>query len=125
MSSDMITSVGGGHSVANSLTALATHLELPVVFFRAGAARFHDTLDSYRQIQSHLTGSVESRLFVDLDIWAIVALIQATPRLSTWRTVLYHRVACTMYNVACCTPIVQCSLYSVLYNVACTVYCTM
>ncbi|GAB1411444.1 hypothetical protein MASR1M97_01800 [Candidatus Desulfobacillus denitrificans] len=46
-----------------------------LVFFRAGAAPWHDDLDTYRRAAARLPGA---RVFESLDIWNICALIAAS-----------------------------------------------
>lgn len=46
-----------------------------IVFFRAGAAPWHDDLDAYRRLAARLPGA---RVFESLDIWDICALIASS-----------------------------------------------
>jgi hypothetical protein len=46
-----------------------------IVFFRAGAAPWHDDLEAYRRAQARLPGA---RVFESLEIWDICALIAAS-----------------------------------------------
>lgn len=62
-----------------SLDTLAAQLamlphELGIVFFRAGAAPWHDDTEVYRRLANRL-GSRKNRLFESLDIWDICALL--------------------------------------------------
>lgn len=60
--------------IARQLDQCATSSRLAVVFFRAGAAPWHDDLDCYRRTASRMrTHSI--RIFASLDIWDICALI--------------------------------------------------
>lgn len=66
-----------------TLSAIAAQLDqvvaatgLGVVFFRAGAAPWHDDLECYRRVAARM--SARSAVFAALDLWDICALIAAS-----------------------------------------------
>ena len=83
------------HHVAAMLTGISTALDLPIVFFRAGAATGHDTLPFYHKVGALL--DVEFYVMPDLDVWKIVALIsRATLMVSSS---LHTRIIAFAYQV--------------------------
>lgn len=61
-------------ALAGQIDAVASATGLGIVFFRAGAAPWHDDLDVYRRAAGRLR-IAQARLFESLDIWDICALI--------------------------------------------------
>lgn len=62
---------------AGQLDRVAAATGFGLVFFRAGAAPWHDDLDVYRRLAARL-GSASARIFTSLDIWDIGALLAAS-----------------------------------------------
>ncbi|QDZ30505.1 polysaccharide pyruvyl transferase family protein [Noviherbaspirillum sp. UKPF54] len=60
-------------AIAAQLDRIALARGQGIVFFRAGAAPWHDDLDAYRRIAAHL--SAQWRIFDSLHLWDICALI--------------------------------------------------
>lgn len=63
--------------LARQLDRIAVDMGLAIIFFRAGAAPWHDDLESYRRCQARLH-IARSNIFASLDIWQIAALIAAS-----------------------------------------------
>lgn len=63
--------------LAGELDRIASATGWGVVFFRAGAAPWHDELEVYRRCAARLTRA-ESHIFENLGIWQIAALIAAS-----------------------------------------------
>lgn len=61
-------------TIAAQLGPAARQHRLALVFFRAGAAPWHDELQPYRRVAAQLAG-VAVHLFESLNIWDIVALL--------------------------------------------------
>jgi hypothetical protein len=69
-------SFGDDATLARVVTGLAREAAgRGIVFFRAGAAPWHDDLDTYRRAAARLPGA---RVFESLDIWDICALIASS-----------------------------------------------
>ena len=64
-------------ALARGLSDVARHAGLALVFFRAGAAFWHDDLGLYEKLRRQLRG-VPGHLFRSLDIWDICALIASS-----------------------------------------------
>ncbi|RJX30731.1 MAG: polysaccharide pyruvyl transferase family protein [Oxalobacter sp.] len=62
------------NEIASQLDRVASATGLGIVFFRAGAAPWHDDLDCYRRIKARLH-SPSKAMFESLDLWDICALI--------------------------------------------------
>jgi hypothetical protein len=60
-------------AIAGQLDRIANETGLAVVFFRAGAAPWHDDLDAFRRTGASMTA--RWRVFESLDVWDICALI--------------------------------------------------
>jgi len=65
-----------------------------VVFFRAGAAPWHDDIEAYRRLAVRLPGT---RLFETLDIWDICALLAASAAFCG--TSLHGRIVAEAFGV--------------------------
>ncbi len=63
--------------IAAQLDVVAAATGLGVVFFRAGAAPWHDDLDCYRRVARYLR-QARSRIFNSLNLWDICALIASS-----------------------------------------------
>lgn len=61
-------------TIAAQLRPAARQHRLALVFFRVGAAPWHDELQPYRRLAAHLAG-IAVHLFESLNIWDIVALL--------------------------------------------------
>lgn len=62
-------------AIAVQLDTVAQQQQLAIVFFRAGAAPWHDDIEVYRRIASMLPG-IHTQLFQSLNIWDICALLR-------------------------------------------------
>ena len=61
-------------AIATQLAAVAEQRQLGIIFFRTGAAPWHDDIEVYRRITAMLPGS-HTQLFQSLHIWDICALL--------------------------------------------------
>lgn len=61
-------------AIATQLATVAQQQQFGIVFFRAGAAPWHDDIEVYRRIASMLPG-IHTQLFQSLNIWDICALL--------------------------------------------------
>lgn len=62
------------HRIARQLEAVAAPARLPVVFFRTGAAPWHDDLEVLRRAAAHVR-AVPSQVFEPIDVRQVCALI--------------------------------------------------
>lgn len=61
-------------AMAMQLEELAHATGLGIVFFRAGAAPWHDDIDCFKHVAAHMSPDV-AYIFTSLDVWDICALI--------------------------------------------------
>lgn len=62
-------------TIATQLAAVAAQQQLAIVFFRAGAAPWHDATEVYQRLAALLPG-IHTQLFQSLNIWDICALLR-------------------------------------------------
>lgn len=78
-------------------TVLSRLAKMPLVFFRAGAAPWHDELEPYRRLSARL--ALPCVVFESLNIWDICALIAGARQV--WSTSLHAALVARACGVPC------------------------